>query len=223
NEKSIVLEEEEESDIDIASYAYQIWKEATDKDHKLKDIIPALSDVAYSAKESEQGGAIVYTKTGFGNDVLKFIDKNKQVHCPSPIEILEMAKCPPDETASTPLEIHHDLVRIGVEEILKEETKIGGQLGSPSSIKNRLYRKLNNYQDDLKIEDQDLKKSIQDIYNYPLTQKAKELLSRQIKSGISGKGLFEMVHNLRLDGELCIITDEPAQSAARIICSMSLS
>ena len=46
NEKSGVLDDDEDDgDVDLASQAYQIWKNATDANPKLKQIIPELSDV----------------------------------------------------------------------------------------------------------------------------------------------------------------------------------
>lgn len=50
NEKSGSLDDEDDSDVDLSSQAYQIWKNATDADPKLKTVIPALSNVVYSTK-----------------------------------------------------------------------------------------------------------------------------------------------------------------------------
>src|SRR5258708_34542495 len=38
NEKAAILDGEPDSDVDLASHAYQIWKNATDADPNLKDI-----------------------------------------------------------------------------------------------------------------------------------------------------------------------------------------
>jgi len=55
NEKSGILDgDEDESEVDLASYAYQIWKNATDANPKLLKIIPDLSPVVFSAKRTNQ-------------------------------------------------------------------------------------------------------------------------------------------------------------------------
>ena len=46
NEKSSVLEETD-SEVDLASLAYQIWKNAVDADPKLQKIIPELPNVVF--------------------------------------------------------------------------------------------------------------------------------------------------------------------------------
>ena len=47
NEKSGVLDDEDDSDVDLSSQAYQIWKNATDANPKLKEIIPQLAGEPY--------------------------------------------------------------------------------------------------------------------------------------------------------------------------------
>ena len=50
NEKSGILDDDEDTEVDLASYAYQIWKNATDHQPKLAKIIPDLPDVIYATK-----------------------------------------------------------------------------------------------------------------------------------------------------------------------------
>ncbi|MFZ1266859.1 MAG: helicase-related protein, partial [Anaerolineae bacterium] len=50
NEKSGILDGDDEGEVDLASYAYQIWKNAVAADPALQRVIPALAAVAYSAK-----------------------------------------------------------------------------------------------------------------------------------------------------------------------------
>jgi len=54
NEKAGILdgEDEDDSEIDLASYAYQIWKNATDADSELNKIIPDLPNVLYGTKSA---------------------------------------------------------------------------------------------------------------------------------------------------------------------------
>jgi hypothetical protein len=73
HEKSGLLDGDEDSEIDLASYAYQIWKNATDADPSLKKTIPDMSNVVYSSRqrrpeEDVQPGVLVYLKTPSGSD-----------------------------------------------------------------------------------------------------------------------------------------------------------
>ena len=80
NENSQVLDEEDSNDIDLSSYAYQIWQNAIEENAELKDIIPNLPDIVYSTKKAiDKKGVIVYTQTAYGNDILTFVDNNGNV------------------------------------------------------------------------------------------------------------------------------------------------
>jgi superfamily II DNA or RNA helicase len=77
NEKAGILDKEDEGEVDLASYAYQIWKNAIDKDSNLKKIIPDMPNVVYATKQhsdTKQKGVIVYTRTADDNDVLAWVD-----------------------------------------------------------------------------------------------------------------------------------------------------
>jgi REP element-mobilizing transposase RayT len=49
-EKAGILDGDEDAEVDLASYAYQIWKNAIDRDPELEKIIPAMPNVVYSTK-----------------------------------------------------------------------------------------------------------------------------------------------------------------------------
>ena len=45
NETSGILDGDDETDVDLASYAYQIWKNAIDRDPALKNVIETMPNV----------------------------------------------------------------------------------------------------------------------------------------------------------------------------------
>ena len=49
-EKSGILDDDPDSEVDLSSYAYQIWKNAIDRDPSLEKTIPALPEVVYSTR-----------------------------------------------------------------------------------------------------------------------------------------------------------------------------
>lgn len=230
NEKSGILDKDEDLEIDLASYAYQIWKNATDEDPSLKKTIPELPNVIYATKKAEKeqelNGSIVYTKTAHGNDMLAWVDKNKQIVTQSQFEILRAVRCEPDETALNRFKQHHELVKTGLEHIKDIESKVGGQLGKKNGARYRVYMRMSNFvynnPQNLWVSEE-LNKAIQDIYDHPLREYARETLNRHLKSGISDEDLASLLVSLREEGKLSLIQDEDSKpKEPQIICSMGL-
>ncbi len=155
DEKAGILDGDDESEVDLSSYAYQIWKNAIDRDSKLEQIIPALPPVVFStrphqATDKKPHGVLVYLRTAEGNDALTWIDKAGHPVTESQFEILKAAECSPSTPALPRQETHHELVRKGVELIAAEERSIGGQLGRPSGARFRTYERLKRYAEQVK-------------------------------------------------------------------------
>jgi len=230
NEKAGILDDDEDGEVDLASYAYQIWKNATDVDPKLKKLIPELPDVIYSTKanpdEPTHEGVVVYTKTADDNDVLAWIDNKGEIITQSQLTILKAAQCQPDNPGKFKLSNHHKLVEKAMDHIKVIETDLGGQLGKQSSVRYRVYQRLNRFylenQNTLFVNDS-LKRAIDDIYNFTLREFAREALGRELKSGVQDDDLSSMVISLREDDKLCHINeDENRNREPRIICSLGL-
>ena len=76
NEKAGALDDEDDGDVDLSSQAYQIWKNATDANPKLKEIIPQLQNMVYSTKAVDNAGetgVITYARTYNDFDVLTWL------------------------------------------------------------------------------------------------------------------------------------------------------
>lgn len=229
-EKAGILDGEEDAEVDLASYAYQIWKNAIDKEPALEKIIPAMPSVVYSTKQYKEirdqpEGALVYLRTAEGNDALAWIDKKGNSVTESQFAILKIAECPPDTVALPRHDQHHEMVATGVKLIIDTEKSVGGQLGRPSGARFRTYERLKDHAEDLKgtlFADSELLKAIEDIYKYPLLQAATDTLNRQLKSGISNQALAELVVSLRADARLCRVTEDVESAEPQVICSMGL-
>jgi len=229
-EKAGILDGEEDSEVDLASYAYQIWKNAIDRDPALEKIIPALPNVVYSTKPHQPTsdrpeGALVYLRTAEGNDALAWIDTQGNSVTESPFAILKAAECEPDTPALPRAEDHHELVGNGIQLIVETEKSVGGQLGRPSGARFRTYERLKKYAEQIKgtlFESADLLKAIEDIYRYPLLQSATDTLNRQLKSGILDHDLASLVISLRQDGRLCRVEEDGESGEPQLICSLGL-
>jgi hypothetical protein len=132
NEKSGILDgEDDDTEVDLASLAYQIWKNATDANPELNKIIPDLPNVIYATKHNddtpEKEGVIVYTKTTEENDVLAWVDNKGKIITQSQHTILKAAQCTPDTEPKYKLEKHHELVKNGID-FIRDEEKIQAAL-----------------------------------------------------------------------------------------------
>lgn len=229
-EKAGILDGEEDTEVDLASYAYQIWKNAIDKNPELEKIIPSMPNVVYSTKEHEPtpsrpDGVMVYLRTAEGHDALAWVGKDGNSVTESQFAILKGAECAPDTPALQRAKDHHELVAKGVKLIVETEKSVGGQLGRPSGARFRAFERLSAYAHSIRgtvFESVDLPKAIDDIYKYPLLQSATDTLNRQLKSGISDQDLADLVIALRQDGRLCRVEEDGQPGEPQVICSLGL-
>lgn len=230
HEKSGILDDDEDTEVDLTSAAYQIWKNATDADPALKNTIENLPNVVYSnrahtATPTQPEGVLLYMRTAEGNDALAWIDREGNSVTQSQLTILRAAQCEPDTPAIPRDEQHHELVEKGAELIAKEEKSTGGQLGRPSSARSRTYERLKRHLQEVKgtlFETRALHQAFESILKYPLRSPAIEILNRQFKSGINDYKLAELVVDLHKDGRLCLVHEEAEKQEPQIICSLGL-
>lgn len=173
HEKAGVLDGDADTEVDLASYAWQIWKDAKDRNPEVEKLVEALPNVVYSTKRAPSGvlagakqgiqspaeptnsnggssqsgdGALVYVRTGADYDSLAWIGPDGESVTESQFTILRGAACEPDEPAMPSRPDHHALVARGTDLIAQQEQKsAGGQLGRPSSPRAKSYERLKRY------------------------------------------------------------------------------
>lgn len=231
HEKAGILDGDADTEVDLASYAYQIWKNATTADPSLQKTIPDLPAVSYATRaheptDKQPAGVLLYLRTAEGNDALAWVDEKGNAVTESQFAILQAAACNPNTPALPRQHNHHELVHKGAELIVREEKTVGGQLGRPSGARFRTYERMKRYAEHVKgtlFESQELLKAIDEIYRFPLRQSAVDTLNRQLRSGVSDEALAELVIALREEDRLCLIHEEEQSQEPRIICSMGLA
>jgi len=236
-EKNGILDDDGDSEVDLASYAYQIWKNATDADQSLAAKIEAMPNVVYATKAHEHNpasprGVLVYMRTAQGNDALAWMDEAGKPVTQSQLTILKAAACAADTPALPRTEHHHMLTCAGLAHIVEEEKSFGGALGRPSGARFKTFERLKRFREglgdkrDLFITDEYVRRIdrvMEEIYRYPLYQSATDSLNRQIKAGIGDHQLLDLVFSLREDGRLCVIDDQDQRKEPKLICSMGLA
>lgn len=230
HEKSGILDGDDDTEVDLASYAYQIWKNAIDANPELEKIIQAMPNVVYTARAhkpmaEQPEGALVYLRTAEGNDALAWVNTEGKSVTESQFTILRAAECQSDTPAVPRHDNHHEMVAQGVKLIVETEKSVGGQLGRPSGARFRTYERLKAFADEIKgtlLVMPELNKAIEDIYKYPLLQSATDTLNRQLKSGIDDPELAELVISLRQDARLCRVAEDVGTAEPQVICSLGL-
>ena len=231
NEKNGSLDDEDDNDVDLASMAFQIWKNATDANPKLKQIIPQLSNIIYSTKKAEDpinDGVITYAKTHNDYDVLSWYNSKGEIISQSQKKILQALACSANEPCLEPLENHFELVEKAVENMKTETTSVSGILGNRFSTRYRIIELMEHYyQQPLTLffgEDkkQMLKLAIDDVYNFQLLDSTKVVLGRMLRTS-TNDDIIDTILDMHANGTLCRIDeDKNKQKDPSIICSMGL-
>jgi len=231
HERAGILDGDPDGEVDLASHAYQIWKNAIGADPRLEKAVVDLPDVVFSSRRhtpmaQRPEGVLVFMRTADGNDALAYVDRQGRSITESQLEVLSAAECRPDVPAQPHHDDHHRLVAEGVKHVVREEKRVGGQLGRPSGARFRAYTRLKRYAEAIRgqLFDVDaLHRAIDDIYRHPLRSSAVDTLNRQLRSGVSDDQLAEIVMSLREEDRLCLMGNDAADAREpQIICSLGL-
>ena len=231
NEKAGILDEADGGEVDLASEAYQIWKNATDADPSLNDLIPNLPNVVFATRghtvtPTQPSGALVYLRTPQGNDALAWLNEQGESVTESQIAILRAAACHPDTPALEHLPQHHELVEKAARRIVSEESQGSiGALGTVGSVRRRLYERLKYLQDTRDgslFSDPEIPGILDDLLSAPLQEQARNTLGGHFRTRISDEALIRIVVQMRQEGRLTVPASDLKLNEPEILCSMGL-
>jgi hypothetical protein len=241
HEKSGALDEDDESETDFASWAYQIWKNAVGADPDLAEKVSRLPNVVYATKPATAHrapgddrpaaelteGVLVYVRTAEGNDALVWMDRNGNGVTESQSAILRAAECAGVTPAPPRLDEHHDLVAAGLRRLAADQSALGvGGLGKPSGPRHRAYHRLKSYFEKNRgglFALPQLEPLLDELYRNPLQPEAAEIISRQLRAQIQDHQLADLLLMLRDQERLCVIHDHAGNEIEpHVICSLGL-
>ena len=237
-----------DDEVDLESYAFQVWQDAISANRTLEKSIPALPPLVYSTKSMADVELPVVTRSGFrgagtrtrhvarpgviafvrnadGVDGLAWLDETGAVITESQHAILRGAACAPDTVTRDRLDGHHDLVIKAASAIERTHRQHGGQLGRKSSPRFRAYERLTEHARNLRglsVDSVALDEAIKAIYSDPLTNVARERLDAVMRHGASDERLADLAVSLHADGRLCITRADDEKRDPVIICSLGI-
>ena len=234
NERAGILDGDADNEVDLASHAYQIWKNAINEDPKLEKAgrrssrCRLLVPPAHTHRPSIPRECSYSCAHQNGNDSLAYIDREGRSITESQLEILSAAECearyagtasprgPPRASLPKACQAHRQRKRSGwaassgrpfrrsLPHVHASQAVRGGDRGASCLTLTALHR------------------AMDDIYNHPLRQSAVDTLNRQMRSGVDDAQLAELVISLFEEDRLCLSEDEAQAQEPQIICSMGL-
>ena len=224
NEKSEFLEKEMAEDIDLSSFALEIWNKGIKKDPTLEEKVENMPDVVHSSKEIEKKdqseGVLLFAKSHINNYLLYLNEEGKSIK-EDQMSILKIAECQPDTKSLKRTEKHYEIVKSGLEDIHESLDKLGSsnRLGTSRNPRRKLFEKFENI-----LEKDDEEEQIMgDIHRYPLSNEAENTLKRMFRKKISDKEIFNLVREKHRNETLLNKKEtKKMDEKPRIICSMGL-
>lgn len=209
------LTEDEEGEVDAASYAFQVWERA-ERDHpELADRAKSLPDLVNATKatraaESETG-VVVYVRTERGVDAFGVANQHG-MQLLTGMEALRRMYAEPDTPGLSRTNQHFERVAALVRGPLKRPEAVAGQL---RGIRQRVWQRLSGA---LATADADVEAALDELFRSPLTSEAEARLKQAIRER-NNDDLADLLVLLNRDGRLVLNTTS-SKDPLRIVCSM---
>lgn len=229
--ESVRLDDQEDDEIDLGSYAYQVWEEAIKNNPTLKNKIESLPQFARSTRpkiDSDLSGVVALIHTSQDNMILVKNDPHGIIQSTSQLNLFRSLQCYADTYCAEELPNHLELAHQAATHIHQLQiTLSGGQLGTKTGTRYKTYQKLKAYIESVAgtlFESQTLKNILEDLYNHPLSAEAKRNLSTQLKIHTSDERFCETLMMLHDLDRLVIRQNSEIQVASStILCSMGIN
>ena len=227
-ERASALEDmDDDLEVDLASMALQVWNSASEADRKAAIALPSkvYATRHHEPSEHSPAGAMVYLRTADSNDALVRVGTEGNVVSQSLSGILREAACSPETPPQERDERHHSWVEKAAIAAATDDRLTGGRLGPPRSTRRKAYERMKHYCDTNRgtlLVLPELERAVQAIYDHALTSRARDTLSRQMRSGASDSTVADTVRDLYEVERLSIIEEDTEDREPQIVCSIGL-
>ena len=214
-------------DVDYTSAAYEIWRRAEEATPDLAEQAKTLPDVVGSSMSSmdpRTPGILVYTRSDQGLDRVGYAPASGSPMRLSPLEALRLTACSPETPPTPEIVNQYDLIGSVIDgplavEGFDPETHLTG-------IRRRVWQRVMNLLDSHDVgrlfdPDKDSRVAIEALHARPLTEQAKQSLSRALRER-TPQDVLALVTQLHNEDRLNVVF-ETEQEEQRIICSMGLT
>ena len=222
NEASGVLDKEIMENIDLPSYALEIWNKAVKEDPEIEKKIKEMPNSVHSSKISpdRNNGVLLFAKSHINNNLLE-IDEEGHVLNENQKEILDKAACDPSTPSKEKMGHHYEMLKFGLDKIEDDlrPTSMIGRLGSNRSSRKKVY----DLFEKIKNKNEEDEKIFHDIYEYPLLSDAEHVLARMFRRKLPEEELLNHIRE-RSNNETLVNKKESKKINEKpgIICSMGL-
>jgi len=212
------IDENDEGEVDAASYAYEVWKRAEVETPELAELARTLPNLVYSTKTVgdvvDSTSVLAYARTDRGFDGFGIIDATDTPQLLTALEALRVLSCLPYTPSDEPINDHFQKVKALICGPLQRPKLAAGQL---RGTRLRVWRRLNGTIEGTSL---DVERALNAIYTSPLTAEAELRLKAALRER-SNEDLGALLALLLKDGRL-VIPNDSAHDPLRIICSMGL-
>lgn len=224
-EHAHVLEQDDDRDVDITSYALEVWEKAPAAD---RERARALPDQVYATRPNDTSGpdgAIVFARIQRGDehtDHLIRVRTDGTLVEQSLGSLFDALACPKN-TPQLPSTGVLALLPSVVERIERDAIGTDGALGPPRSTRRRLYQRLRAIEQHAPTDQIRMAASSYAalIYANPLTDEAESVIRRALRTDTTDTDLLGRLSELHEASRLISVSSTGA-THVQILCSMGL-
>jgi len=211
------LVDEDDSENDASSLAYEIWNDALASHPQIAEKILNMPDLVYSSKKHEAGeeqGVGVFARTERNIDSFACINREGKVKLLTAHEALNYFHAEPNTPTAQQLEDHFELLSEIVNRGLQRSDVTRGRL---RGIRARIWKRFNG---NLQSLDEHLGSALDSLYTRPLTSEAETILRGAMRTQ-SDEDISALIVSLHLQQRLTLASDG-APDPLRIVCSLGV-
>ena len=211
------LVDEDDSENDASSLAYEVWNEANLNYPEIAERVLNMPDLVYSTREhevDEEQGVGVFARTERNIDSFASINNEGKVKLLTAHEALNYFHAEPVTPTALRLDDHFELVSEIVNRGLQKSDVTRGRL---RGIRARIWKRFNG---SLQSAEEHLGNALDSLYTRPLTSEAESILRGAMRTQ-GDEDVAALIISLHLQQRLTLASDG-IPDPLRIVCSLGV-